>query len=831
MIIKIIKKIFHKYYLIVFALLYFACKAIATPQTLVLSDQDYFEMPGLNVMLFHDFYPEGHQSGVTIIQNGVRVASNGDVRLEPAPGQWQPIPKVGKRIVDKSNLVLSVPCSYPDSSKNRTGFNPIKYPNFELSYTIHVKAEGQSIRIIVNLDRELSEHWVGKVGFNLELFPGELFGKSFIMDETIGLFPRQLNGPMVNDKINGLQNQPFAVGKHLVIAPESDQQRMSIHSLKNELELIDGRALHNNGWYIVRTPLLANTTDAAAEWIITPHAIPGWTYSPVIHISQIGYHPNQSKLAVIECDLQHQQAEVATLCQILPSGELRPVKTAAPTHWGQFLRYQYFQYDFSEVRKNGLYMITYGDSKSNPFKITTDIFDRHVWQPTLEYFLPVQMCHMRVNDRYRVWHGLCHMDDALMAPTDSIHFDGYRQGESTLCAFQPMDHVPGLNVGGWHDAGDYDLRVESQAGTVRILSLTYELFHVDYDETTIDQQRHLVELHQPDGQPDILQQIEHGVLSILGGYNNLGRLYRGIICSDLRQYVMLGDGSTMTNNTPYDKTLPTDQIGSDTPDDRWVFTEQNPRRELMVAGCLAAASRALKNYKPALSDECLQVAMALWQTNQHVEGQAIAKTEALVELIIATDNSEYKHELSAMLPDIQQHLQRTGWMVGRVLPQLDNEEFTQIVTDSVRASYHRLTDVVKANPFRAPYQPHIWGAGWMIQQIGIHYYFLHTAWPEIVPKDHMLDALNFILGCHPGSNTASFVSGVGSESVTVAYGVNRADWSYIPGGVVSGTALVRPDFPELKVWPYFWQQTEYVLGGGASNFMFLTLAAQHLLAN
>ena len=85
-------------------------------------------------------------------------------------------------------------------------------------------------------------------------------------------------------------------------------------------------------------------------------------------------------------------------------------------------------------------------------------------------------------------------------------------------------------------------------------------------------------------------------------------------------------------------------------------------------------------------------------------------------------------------------------------------------------------------------------------------------------------ALNFILGVHPGSNNASFASGIGSESVTVAYGVNRADWSFIPGGVASGTALIRPDLPELKTWPFFWQQTEYVMGGGATNFMFLVLA-------
>jgi hypothetical protein len=70
---------------------------------------------------------------------------------------------------------------------------------------------------------------------------------------------------------------------------------------------------------------------------------------------------------------------------------------------------------------------------------------------------------------------------------------------------------------------------------------------------------------------------------------------------------------------------------------------------------------------------------------------------------------------------------------------------------------------------------------------------------------------------------------VGARSLTVAYGVNRADWSYIPGGVASGTALIRPDFPELLTWPYLWQQTEYVLGGGSSNFMFMVLAADKLL--
>ena len=161
-----------------------------------------------------------------------------------------------------------------------------------------------------------------------------------------------------------------------------------------------------------------------------------------------------------------------------------------------------------------------------------------MWQPTLEYYLPVQMCHMRINDRYRVWHGLCHMDDALMAPINHNHFDGYIQGPSTLSAYAPQQPVPGLNMGGWHDAGDYDLRVESQISTVRILAQAYEAFSSDYDVTTVDQGNHLVQMHRPDGVPDVLQQIEHGVLTVLAGYRSLGRPYRGIICPTLPQYVI-----------------------------------------------------------------------------------------------------------------------------------------------------------------------------------------------------------------------------------------------------------------------------------------------------
>lgn len=394
-----------------------------------------------------------------------------------------------------------------------------------------------------------------------------------------------------------------------------------------------------------------------------------------------------------------------------------------------------------------------------------------------------------------------------------------------------MDPVPGQNTGGWHDAGDYDLRVESQAGTVQMLALALEEFGVEYDQTNIDQSKNRVEMHQPDGINDVLQQIEHGVLTIVGGYDELGRLYRGIICPTKRQYVMLGDAASMTDNLVYDPRLDSGKVKgnrSGIADDRWVFTEENPSRELRVAAGLASASRALKEYNPSLSKRCLTIAQSLWETNQNA--RPLMKVQAATELLLTTGETKYKNYFLENSNLISESIQRTGWLLGRVMKEIDDDNFTKSIEDSVTVLRDRIELERKENPYGVPYKPNIWGAGWGIQRFGVEQYFLTTGFPEIFSNDYMLHALNFVLGCHPGTNNASFASGVGSKSIKVAYGVNRADWSFIPGGVVSGTALIRPDYPELLEWPFLWQQTEYVMGGGGTNFMFLVLAANHLLS-
>ncbi|MBS1668660.1 MAG: glycoside hydrolase family 9 protein [Bacteroidetes bacterium] len=814
-----------------FVLLFLNGRLFAQGQQMHLNKLEYLEYQGVNVMLAHDFYPEGHQGGVGVIQNGMRVATNGDIRLEPTPGQWQPIPKVGKRVVDEKKQEISVYMQYPDSAINRKGFNPIIYPDLHFGYTIRVVPIGKSFEIIVDLDKPLPDEWIGKVGFNFELFPGILFGKSYYMDQHFGVFPRQSNDQMINTYEGETVPLPMAKGNQLTVAPESDAQRMIIENKNaNGLELLDGRGQHTNGWFVVRSLIAKGASKNAVRWLVTPNAIDGWKSAPVIQVSQVGYHPKQQKIAVIELDAKDNHKLPISLLRISENGGFQKIMETTPKDWGNFLRYHYLQFDFTKIERPGMYMVRYGNIQTEPFQISADVYKQNVWQPTLEYFLPVQMCHMKVNDKYRVWHGFCHMDDARMAPIDSNHFDGYIQGHSTFTKYQSGETIPNLNRGGWHDAGDFDIRLESQAETVHGLTLAYEAFGVNYDNTTVDQVNHLVEIGQPDGKPDMLQQIEHGLLSIVGGYESMGIFYRGIIEPSLRQYTVLGDAANITDNKFFNPVTgkPTPKIGlPGSADDRWVFTEDNPGRALETAAALAAAARVMKGYNDTLSTQCLQIAASVWDNTK--EKDPLQRVGLAVELLITTKEKKYAKFLEANISTILAHIDNTGWLVGRTLSLIDDAGYKKAITEAVAKLYANIKQQGNKTPYGVPYEPNIWGAGWGIQHFGYKQYFLFANFPGIFPYDYMLHALNFVLGCHPGSNTASFVSGVGAKSMTTAYGFNRADWSYIPGGIASGTALIRPDFPELLNWPFLWQQGEYVLGGGTTDYLFLVLAADHVL--
>ena len=76
-------------------------------QTLKLNDLEYFETPGVNVFVFSSEYNgmffDEKTAAIEIIHHGVRTSTGGAIRLQNTPEQWDLIPRLVNRKVDKEN--------------------------------------------------------------------------------------------------------------------------------------------------------------------------------------------------------------------------------------------------------------------------------------------------------------------------------------------------------------------------------------------------------------------------------------------------------------------------------------------------------------------------------------------------------------------------------------------------------------------------------------------------------------------------------------------------------------------------------------------------------
>jgi len=805
----------------------------AQDTALRLNDAEYFTSRGLDVLVFNNWYSglfsDSKLSGVELIHHGERTATNGDVRLSNAPEQWDPIPQFSDRKVDReANRVQAF----------------LTYPDHEFNYRIDVEAQGEGVLISVHLDAPLPSSLEGIAGFNLEFLPSAYFGKSYLVDDRPGIFPRDAAGPMYPAITGRFEPAPLDSGNVIVLAPDDPERRIRIDGQGALLALYDGRNIAQNGWFVVRSLLPPGQTGKVVEWRLTANRIPGWIRKPVIAHSQVGYHPRQEKVAVLELDPNFDLPLDVTLYKITPEGHNEEVLRRHAEPWGRYLRYEYARFDFSEVTETGLYVLEFAGVRTEPFRIAEDVYRKNLWQSTLDTFMPVQMDHMFVNDRYRVWHGASHLDDALQAPVDHVHFDLYAQGPTTDTPFKPGEHIPGLNVGGWYDAGDFDIRTQSQYATVANLVLAHETFGIDWDETTVEQENRYVEIRKPDGVPDIIQQIEHGTLALLAQYRAVGHAIPGIVEAHIHQYTHLGDGVTKTDNLIYDPTLDSLEVRGDrsgTFDDRWAFTSKSSPLDYGSAAALAAASRVLRGYNDTLAEEAFHTAVRVWDEEQSrepvifrhgnttggsLEGE---KLRATIELLIATEGGRpYADELNAMWPYIERTFGfGSGAQAVRALPYMD-EAFGERVAAAVRTYATGLDSLLNQNPFGVPISTGGWGGSGAVLGFAMNNYLLHKAFPDVVGPEHTLRGVAYVLGTHPASDV-SMVSGIGARSQTNAYGNNRADYSFIPGGIVPGIVIVQPDLPELKEdWPFLWYENEYVIPM-APLFIFAAHAADDVL--
>ncbi|UTF60464.1 glycoside hydrolase family 9 protein [Gilvimarinus sp. DA14] len=824
-----------------------------------INDKEYFDSAAVDVFAFSSkpggLFFDSKTAGIEIVQHGERTATNGDVRLLHTPEQWDGMGQFVDRDVDPQTGTITTELAYPEH---------------DFSYRVQASANATGVTVSVHLDQPLPPELEGKAGFNMEFVPAEYWDKTYLADGKPGQFPRSASttdGMLIND--DGLtEPTPFARGKTLVLAPEDDERRVTIkESLGDgELMLFDGRTKAQNGWYVVRDMIPAGASGKVVEWDIEISAIPDWVREPVVGYSQVGYHPAQSKQAVIELDPNDSPESNIQLLRVNADGSTEVALSGKPKPWGDYLRYQYLTFDFSEVDEPGLYQLRYGKQTGNAFPISEDVLTK-VWQPTLDFFFPVQMDHMLVREAYRVWHGRSHMDDALQAPPSYEHFDLYAHDENLDTDFAPFEHIDGLNYGGWYDAGDYDIRTQSQYHTVQGLVHAVEEFGIERDNTTVDQAKKFTQINRPDGQQDILQQIEHGTLALIAQHRAIGHAIPGIVAGRLYQYPHLGDGSTKTDNMVYDASMdphaderavgdmyepstvdptagedlmPENGTHSGRFDDRWAFTSNTTALNYGSAAALAGASRVLGSLNADLAAESLETAKKVWdyeagrEPNTYRFGNTTGgqleeeHLKAAVELLLATQEQKYADAVRELLPQVKENFHGENvTMLVAALPYMDDAYATELET-LAREYREGISEIEKDNPYGVPITRGGWAGNGTVMGFGITNYWLNKAFPEIVEKDLVFRSLNYIYGTHPDSNY-SFASGIGAESQTAAYGSNRADFSYIPGGVVPGVLVLAPDLPENKSnWPFFWGQNEYVIPMG-SRYLFLTHAAQALL--
>ena len=811
---------------------------VSSPAPLRLGPAGYYEAPGVNWLVFSNWYDglfaDAKMSGVELIQQDVRTVTNGDVRLSATPGQWDPIGRLIERKVDAKTGVVEAVLDYPD---------------FQFRYVVRAEPRGGSLLVSVVLPSALPAALAGKAGFNLEFLPAAYFHKSFIADGRGGTFPRYPASAMTATSTRnaasgrsdgpGAEPQPMATARTFVFAPEDATRRVAVRSADADIALFDGRNQAQNGWFVLRTLLPAGRTGTVVQWTLDAAAAPGWLRTPVIGHSQLGYAPGERKIATVELDRGDTARAPVRLLKVGADGSTKVAASGAAVPWGGYLRYRYARFDFSRVREPGIYMLDYGKTRTAPFRIAADIY-ADAWHPTLDVYFPVAMDHMFVNEAYRVWHGDPHKDDARQAPVDHEHIDLYRQGPTTDTRFKSGEHIPGLNVGGWLDAGDFDIRTQTQYAVIRSMVATWEQFRPTRDTTSVDQARRRVEMHVPDGAPDLLQQIRHGTLQLVAQYDAVGHAINGIVEPDVGQYTHLGDASTKTDGLVFDSRLAAGDAKdgrSGVPDDRWAFTSRSTALDYGAAAGLAAASRALAGFDDTLSARALQLAERTWQQEHrqppamfkhgNTTGGAIEAEElaAAVELLAATRDARYAARIEALWPTVAKTFARDATTIVRALPFMP-ASFRATMIPAVRAWAAEAATVAKANPYGVPVTTGGWAGNGAVLDFGLTAYALHKSFPEIVGPEPVFASLAFLHGNHPGSDI-SYVSAVGTRSKEVAYGNNRADFSFIAGGVVPGTLIVKPDFPENKEdWPFFWGENEYVIPEGAAYIELVNAAAE-----
>lgn len=829
---------------LILAVLLLAAFNRVSGQDLKLNDLEYFETQGVNVLVYSNLFTGGFNdeknAGIELIHHGVRTAQGGAVRLSSTPEQWDLVPATPNRKVDRATNSIET---------------ALRYNDYDFDSRVVVTTKGKGVEIAVYLDKPVPKALEGKAGFNLEFLPSQYWGKAYLMDGRPNRFPRYAVSSTVakpnSEKIKQYKGYvtsddrgtgkfvdplPLETGRTFLLAPDAPERLVKITSQDVDLMLFDGRMLAQNGWYVVRSLLPAGKTGKVLSWTVEPNAIKGWVREPNIGFSQVGYLPSQPKVSVIELDKKDKPLATASLYKIGDDGNAAKVFSGNIVSWGDYYKYHYVKFDFSSVKTPGIYYIEYGNFKTNNFLIDNSVYN-WITDATSDVWIPIHMNHMFVNEGYRVWHGEPFKEGYQQAPPNTDHFDLHSQGPTTDTKYKALETIPGLNVGGFFDAGDFDIETGSNIGVVQNFVQTWEYFKPSRDETFVDEKQRYVDLHRPDGTPDVLQFIEHGTLNLVAQAEIIGHMSQTLSNSVLDNYHHLGDAASITDGLPYNPKLGPYEIAADgkssgVKDDMWAFTSRNPGLDLRAATMFAAASRALKGYNDDLSARALTQSKRLQKeatelmANQPQGGQGRGGRgndfATSLQLYISTGEKQYIDKFQELVWPALDRGVNTGNLLTALdaIPHLD-AAYKEKLRPYVVKYKEYIAGLEKDNPYGVPIGLGNWAGNGGIVSFGTTVCFAAKYFPDIIDLNNSFKVSNWLFGCHPYHNY-SFVATVGATRPKATfYGNNRADFSAIPGNVAPGVLFRKPDhFENYDDWPFLWGENEGTIAGNTGYLIF-----------
>jgi endoglucanase len=814
----------------------------AWSQDLKLNDLEYFEAQGVNVLVYNNLFTGGFNdeknAGIELIHHGVRTAQGGAIRLSNTPEQWDLVPEIPVRKVDRASQTIE---------------STLRYSDYNFDSRVVVTAKGRGVEISVYLDKPVPKTLEGAAGFNLEFLPSQYWGKTYLMDGRYNRFPRYVVGNTVtrsnsekpkqfkgyvtsDDRGTGkfIDPLPLEKGRTLLLAPDEPSRLVKITSADADVMLFDGRVLAQNGWFVVRSILPSGKTGKVLTWMIEPNAIKGWIREPNIGFSQVGYLPTQQKVAVIELDKKDKVLAKASLFKVEHDGNATEVFTGNIIPWGDYYKYHYVKFDFTSVKDRGIYYIQYGNFKTNNFLIEHNVYDK-MTDATSDIWIPIHMNHMFVNESYRVWHGEPFKEGYRQAPPNTDHFDLHAQGPTTDTKYKALELIPRLNVGGFFDAGDFDIETGSNISVVQNFVHTWEYFKPLRDQTFVSHEQRYVDLHRPDGKPDVLQFIEHGTMNLVAQAEIVGHMTQTLSNAVLDNYHHLGDAASSTDGLPYNPNLGPYEIASDgrssgVKDDLWAFTSRNASLDLRAATMLAAASRALKGYNDDLSARALlQSKRLLKEATELIASQPpdtsrwarSANVGTNLQLYLATRDKQYQQKFQELLwPALDRSVHFNLLTALHAVPHMD-AGFKQKLRPYVIKYNDYIKGLEKNNPYGVPIDLGNWAGSGTVMNYGTTICFANKYFPDLVDASHTYKVTNWLFGCHPYHNY-SLVAAVGAaRPKAVFYGNNRADFSFIPGNVAPGILFRKPDhFENYDDWPFLWGQNEGTIAGNTLYLIF-----------